>query len=67
MRNKGRVYGLLCTGQYSVIQITKILHIADPRSVIRDLRKSGVNVSDVWRKTKQGARYKLYFIKNIDR
>lgn len=50
-------------GKYSVIAIANALHIGDPRSVIRNLRKSGVKVSDEWVTTKDGrGKYKRYFI-----
>lgn len=64
---QAQVYHLLSSGsRYSVIDIALRLHIGDPRSVIRDLRKMGINVSDVWVGGFNGSRYKLYWIKKED-
>lgn len=49
-------------GQYSTAEISIALHIADPRSEVRRLRHSGVEVSDVWVKGYYGNRFKRYFI-----
>lgn len=58
-----RVKTLLSNGgQYSTAEISMALHIADPRSVIRHLRHSGVKVSDVWVTGRYGNRFKRYFI-----
>lgn len=57
-----KVYNLLCSGKHSVIGIMQHLHIGDPRSTIRDLRKQGFKVCDEWRETVDGGRYKLYWI-----
>ena len=65
---QAQVYRLLSSGsRYSVIDIALRLHIGDPRSVIRDLRKMNINVSDVWVNGSNGSRYKLYWIKREDR
>ena len=66
-KKQAQLYNLLSSGsRYSVIDIAVRLHIGDPRSVIRDLRKMGIVVSDVWVEGKEGSRYKLYWIdKNI--
>ena len=64
---QAQVYRLLSSGsRYSVIDIALRLHIGDPRSVIRDLRKMNINVSDVWVNGSNGSRYKLYWIKKED-
>lgn len=57
-----RLCDYLRTGKRSVIDIMTRLNIADPRSIIRDLRKKGVQVCDEWRKTTKGNRYKVYWI-----
>ncbi len=49
-------------GKYSVVDIMMRLWIGDPRSVIRYLRKSGVEVLDEWRTAPSGNRYKVYWI-----
>ena len=57
-----KLYRLLKTGKYGVIEIINILHIGDPRSTIRKIRKQGINVRDEWRETVSGSRFKLYWI-----
>lgn len=56
-----RIYELLKGGRYSVVELTKILSIPDPRSCIRDLRNEGITISDYWVKS-PNSRYKVYFI-----
>ena len=48
--------------KYSVTDISQRLRLSDPRSVIRYLRNKGIPVQDVWRKTEDGKRYKVYFL-----
>lgn len=44
-----KVYKLLTSGsRYTVVDIALKAHVGDPRSVIRNLRKQGVIVSDEW-------------------
>ena len=58
-----RVYGLLTDGyRHSVLNISRRLGIADPRSIIRYLRKAGVKVCDMWEQSPGGSRYKTYWI-----
>lgn len=52
----------LSGGQYSNVDISRIINTPDPRSHIRDLRKRGIKISDSWIKTAH-SRYKIYFIK----
>jgi len=60
-----RVFHLLQSGKYSVMQIANQLFIGDPRSVIRNMRKMGIEVKDEWIDTKSGdGRYKRYWIEN---
>lgn len=47
---------------YSAADISKALHLSDPRSHIRELRNKGFAISDEWRKSEYGSRYKVYFI-----
>lgn len=62
-RTTKRVYELLLTGgKFSVINISSILNIPDPRSNIRYLRNAGIQVSDYWEKS-ETSRYKIYFIR----
>lgn len=59
-----RLFRLLSDGRrYSVVDITKRLNIGDPRLVIRDLRKAGIKVCDVWEQSPGGNRYKSYWIR----
>lgn len=59
-----RVYDLLSSGgMFSVVDISMRLRLSDPRSIIRNLRRSGISVGDVWVNTAYGSRYKRYFIK----
>lgn len=61
---QSKVLNLLSDGgQHSTVDISTTLHIADPRSEIRHLRCSGVEVSDIWVVGQYGARYKRYFIR----
>lgn len=60
--NDYRVLDLLMTGEYSVVQISNILHLPDPRSNIRYLRNAGYNIGDYWCKD-EFTRYKMYFFK----
>lgn len=62
-RTTKRVHELLLTGgKFSVINISSILNIPDPRSNIRYLRNAGIQVSDYWEKS-ETSRYKIYFIR----
>ena len=64
-RNDNKVYKLLCSGgEYSTIQMTNSLYVADPRSHIRNLRNAGVPIADRWIETESNSRYKVYFLKN---
>jgi len=57
-----RIYELLLAGgQYSVVQLSSLLRIPDPRSHIRFIRNAGIVISDYWVKT-DFSRYKVYFI-----
>lgn len=62
MKQKIKVRSLLEEGRFSSLEISDLLRIADPRSVIRVLRKQGVNVSDEWNQTDKGVRFKKYYI-----
>ena len=58
-----RVFNLLSDGiPRTVADISADLRLSDPRSVIRDLRNKGVNISDFWCDSAHGSRYKRYFI-----
>lgn len=58
-----RVFNLLSDGiPRAVADISADLRLSDPRSVIRDLRNKGVNISDFWCDSAHGSRYKRYFI-----
>ena len=59
-----RVIDLLSDGfRHSVLDISRRLRIADPRSVIRSIRKSGIVVYDMWETSQNGNRYKSYWIR----
>lgn len=49
-------------GRYSVADISAALHMSDPRSSIRNLRRRGVPILDEWYPSAHGSRYKKYFI-----
>ena len=58
-----RLYRLLSNGRkFGVIDIMEQMRIADPRAVVRTLRKMGVEVCGEWRKA-NGKRYKVYWIR----
>lgn len=59
-----KLYSTLIDGRkHSSIELMRVLHISDPRSEIRYLRKHGITVSDEWRTHPElGTRYKRYFI-----
>lgn len=59
-KRQKKVFDLLCTGKYSVTDITIALGYGDPRSYIRDLRAKGVNIQDRWIKG-EDTRYKVYW------
>lgn len=57
-----RLYRLLADGdKHTTVDITDKIRIADPRAVIRELRKKGVIVCDEWCKA-NGKRFKRYWI-----
>lgn len=63
-RQERQVYSLLSDGvPRSVADISRDLKISDPRGIIRDLRKRGFCISDIWIKNEFGNRFKRYFIK----
>lgn len=65
MNKHEKVRWLLESGAFSTVEISRKLHIADPRSSIRVLRSMGVPVEDFWLKNSEGVRYKKYFIKYV--
>lgn len=59
-----KVIDMLSDGyRHTVVDITQKLCIGDPRSVIRDIRKAGIEVCDSWEKAESGNRYKTYWIR----
>lgn len=57
-----RLYELfLSGGRYSVVQLSALLRIPDPRSHIRYIRNAGIQISNYWIKT-DFSRYKVYFL-----
>ena len=62
--HEGRILNLLADGgQYSVADIVVALHLSDPRSSIRNLRRKGFAIVDEWHNTVHGGRFKRYFMK----
>lgn len=58
-----RLFSLLSDGfPRSTAEISTELNLCDPRGLIRDLRKSGIPVSDFWGGA-YGRRFKRYFIR----
>lgn len=59
-----RLFSLLSDGfPRSTAEISTELNLCDPRGLIRDLRKSGIPVSDFWVNGAYGRRFKRYFIR----
>jgi|GEM_PF-1993838 hypothetical protein len=59
-----RLYRLLSDGdKHTTVDITDNVRIADPRAVIRELRKKGIAVCDEWCKA-NGKRFKRYWIRS---
>ena len=60
-----KIYELfLQGGQYSVVELSKLLNIPDPRSHIRYIRNAGISISDYWIKS-DFSKHKVYFIHQI--
>lgn len=57
-----KIYGFLCSGWCSVVDLVRYSGFSDPRGYIRDLRNKGIAVTDKWKTTTEGARYKVYHI-----
>lgn len=62
---EGRVLLALrtATRPLSCIEITNIAGVGDPRGHISRLRRKGHLISDLWDKSREGNKYKRYFIK----
>ena len=59
-----RLFDLLIDGYpRSAAEISVALRLSDPRGVIRNLRRTGIYVSDYWEKGGYGVRFKRYFIR----
>ena len=60
-----RIYNFLLSAHspQSVAEIATAIHQCDPRAHIRNLRKRGIAVADIWCKSSEGIRYKRYFIR----
>lgn len=56
-------FHLVSAGKSSTLELAQALNLTDPRSTIRDLRKAGIAVGDVWCTTTDGVRYKRYFVR----
>lgn len=57
-----RMLNLFLTGgKYTVIQLTEILQVADPRSLIRRLRNDNIPISAYWNKS-GFSKHKVYFL-----
>ncbi|WP_289300091.1 helix-turn-helix domain-containing protein [Xylanibacter muris] len=60
-----RVYNILARGgRHSVVDISIVLYLADPRSTIRDLRKKGIPILDEWHPNAngRGRGFKKFFL-----
>jgi len=51
----------LSGGQYSVVDLSNMLRIPDPRSHIRFIHNAGVSISDYWMQS-AFSKFKVYFI-----
>jgi hypothetical protein len=49
-------------GKHSVADIMNRLFIGDPRSTIRNLRDSGIDIKDEWVPSVNGGKFKRYWI-----
>lgn len=57
-----KIYNLLLTGNpYSVSELSNLLHIPDPRSHLRYIKKTGVPLQSCWLQGRLN-KYKVYFI-----
>ena len=61
MTQAQRVKTALQRARLSSLDLARMLNLADPRAVIRDLRKAGVNVCSEWNKA-NGKTFKIYWI-----
>lgn len=58
-----RLYRLLNNGgQWSTLEMSQKLILADPRKIISRIRRKGITISDMWCIGVNGARFKRYFI-----
>lgn len=63
MSNKKRILQVLEKGgKYGTIDFVKLAHVCDPHKEITRLLQDGHNIQSEWRKTKNGKRYKVWFI-----
>lgn len=62
-----KIYDLLAGGaKLSVADISTVTRYCDPRSIIRNMRKKGVKISDEWRQGFKGIkRHKVYFLHEV--
>lgn len=58
---KQRVKAALEKGRFSTLDLARMLNLADPRAVIRDLRNDGLNVCSQWEKA-NGKTYKVFWL-----
>lgn len=62
-RQQKKVYDLLNGGgKWSVAELSARLWLADPRGHIAELRNKGVAISDEWKTSEYGSRYKVYWL-----
>lgn len=61
-KHQRRIYEILRDGKHSVADLVMKTGYSDPRGHIKALRDKGLNVSDEWRETRDGVRYKVYFV-----
>lgn len=60
-----RVLSMLSDGRaYTIAEISTALKLSDPRGIIRNLRRKGYPIGDMWQKAVYGTRYKKYFLRN---
>lgn len=63
-KHQRRIYEILREGKHSVADLSIKTGYSDPRGHIKALLDKGFNVSDEWRETRDGVRYKVYFVGN---
>ncbi len=65
-KQQNRIFEILKNGRNTVADLVMKTGYSDPRGHIKALRDKGISVSDEWLKSRDGVRYKVYFIKSME-